>query len=168
MIQYWLQKVSKGAQRTIFDKFSVFRGILVQAKPILLITDSSVRIALSKLCLLCNDDQCLRGKFLYFKLYSIGCKKFQKVHPDLFLTIFRFLSNFSIGQTVSFLKGWLMSQRKGFLRETIQYWWKSFKECTQKHVFQVLGFLRNFSIDQTFTSYYLPFCTTGSNELSIF
>ena len=51
-----------------------------------------------KLCLFWQVGQCLRGKFLYFKQFSIGCRRFHRVHSGPFLTDFEFLRSFRIGQ----------------------------------------------------------------------
>ena len=88
---YWLHKVPKSAPRTIFNKFSVFRGILVQVKVLLFLTKTTVWIFSNEVCLLWKGDQFLREKFLYLKQSGIGCKKFQRVHPKPFLKIFQFL-----------------------------------------------------------------------------
>ena len=59
---HWLQKVPKSAPQTIFDKFSVFRRILVQVKFLLFLTETAVRIFSNELCLLWKGDQFLWKK----------------------------------------------------------------------------------------------------------
>ena len=53
----------------------------------------TVQIGLNELCFLGKGDQFVREKCLYLKRSGTGCKKFQKVHPEPFLTNFQ-LENF--------------------------------------------------------------------------
>ena len=53
-------------------------------------TDPTVRIGSKKLCLLQQGDQYCAANFLYLKRSSIGLEKFQRVHPEPFLTTFQF------------------------------------------------------------------------------
>ena len=132
-------------------------------------SDASAGIGSDELCLLWKGNQYLRGKFLYLKQSSIGCKKFQIVLPEPYLTNFRFLSNFSIGKTLpshdrSFPQNWLkwtvpplkgspISEREScFTLSGLVLAAKGSKECTQNHFWQIFSFLRNFSIGQDFTS----------------
>ena len=95
----WLQNVPKSVQQTVFDNFSIFRGILVQVKLLLVTIEPTVPIDSNELCLLQQGDQFLRENFLYFKQSGIDCKKFQSVHTEPLLKIFSFQRNFSIGQS---------------------------------------------------------------------
>ena len=52
-----------------------------------------------EVCLLCWGDQFLRKKCLYLERSAIGCKKSQRLHPEPFSKIFRFLIPFTTGKT---------------------------------------------------------------------
>ena len=54
-------------------------------------TNPSVQFGSNELCLLWKGDQYGREKFLYLKGSSIGWKKFERAHPEPFLTAFQFL-----------------------------------------------------------------------------
>ena len=62
--------------------FQFFLRILVRAKLLLFMVERSVRTGSNELSFLWKDDQLLRGKRLYLKTSGIGCKKFQRVHPE--------------------------------------------------------------------------------------
>ena len=53
-------------------------------------TEPTARISSNELCLLWKSAQFLREKCLYLKPSCIDCKKFQRVHPEPFLTSFQF------------------------------------------------------------------------------
>ena len=44
-------------------------------------TEPTIQIGLNELCLLRQNDQCLRGECLYLKGFGISFRKFEKVHP---------------------------------------------------------------------------------------
>ena len=67
-----------------------FWGVLVYGKPLLLMIDASVQIGSKELCLLWKCKIYLRGKIVYVKRTRIGCIKFQRRHPEPFLTNFWF------------------------------------------------------------------------------
>ena len=57
-------------------------------------TEPTIQIGLNELCLLIQNDQCLREECLYLKEFGISCRKFEKVYPKWFLTNFQFLEEF--------------------------------------------------------------------------
>ena len=56
--------------------------------------DPSVGIGANELCVLRKGEQYRRGKFIDLKFSSIGCKKFQRVHREPFLTNFQLFEEF--------------------------------------------------------------------------
>ena len=57
-------------------------------------TKPTIRIGSKELHLFWKGDQFLREKFHDLKRSGIGCKKFQKMHPEPFLTNFQFFEDF--------------------------------------------------------------------------
>ena len=130
-------------------------------------TDLSAQAGSNELRFFWKGDQCLWRKSLYLKWSSIGCKKFQRAHPEPFLTNFRFFEN----QTQFIVWPNLLSklvqmdcassERVTIVsKESFFFTWnhlilaaKSSKDCTPNHFGQIFGFVRNFNIGQTFTSY---------------
>ena len=57
-------------------------------------TEATVQIFSNELLLLWESDQFLREKCFYLERSGIGCKKYQRVYPEQFLTNFQFLEEF--------------------------------------------------------------------------
>ena len=87
----------KSEPQTIFDKFSVFLFILLWAKMLFLVADTSVWINSYKLWLLCKSYQVLRSKCLYLEWSRIDCKKIQRLQCRLVLTVIHFFTRLPIG-----------------------------------------------------------------------
>ena len=100
-------------------------------------TKHTVRIGSVKLHLFRKGNQFLREKCLYMKRSGIGCKKFQRVHTEPFLTSFQCFEEFQYRSNFYFLwpnlpsklakmncaplKGKPVSYKKVSLPETIWY-----------------------------------------------
>ena len=138
-------------------------------------TDLSVQIGSKELRLFWKGDQCLRGKFLYLKMSSIGCKRIQRVHPETFLINIQLFEEFRKRPNSYFLWPTLLSElvlmkcasseRVTNVLEGSFFTWndlvmaaKSPRECTPNHFWQIFSFLMNFGIGQTVTFYDRPFC----------
>ena len=142
----------------------------VEAKLLFLMTDAFVLICSNELCLLWKGDKYLRGKFPCLKRSSIGCKKFQRVHPEAFLTNFKFFWSIivqaklllaiidpSIGIGLNeLLVSWNCKQ---YLRGKILHLKRSgigckeFKRVHAEPFLTNFQFFRSFSLSQTFTSF---------------
>ena len=77
--------------QTISDKFSFFFLVLPSAKTLFLLANRFVRIASYEMGILCQGGWGLRDDCLYLEQFGIGSKKFQKIHPEIFLTYFLIL-----------------------------------------------------------------------------
>ena len=133
-------------------------------------TDLSLRIGSNELCIFWKGDQCLWGKSLCLKRSSIDCKKFQRAHPEPFLTNFWFFENQTQFIVWPNLQSELVqmdcasSERVTNVSKESFFTWnhlilaaRSSKDCTPNHFWQIFGFVRNFNVGQTFTSYDRPF-----------
>ena len=74
--------------------FRVFLIILLQVKLLLLLSNPSVRTDSQELSIHCKRDQVFRDKCLYLEKSGIDWKKFQKLHPEPFLTNFQTFYSF--------------------------------------------------------------------------
>ena len=121
-----------------------------------------------ELFILCKGERVLRDKCLYLERSGIGCKKFQRVHPELFLVPFFY----SVYYRPKFYFYWptLLSESAHmncassarvteFLEISVFTWnnqllaAKTSEECTPEPFFtSFYFFLLSFSIDQMFTS----------------
>ena len=119
-------------QKHFWQVFSFYLLSLLDVKLLLLQVETSVRIDSYKLCLLCKTDQILRDKCLSLKRPGIGCKKFQRLHPEPFLTsVLFFFTQVTIGQTFTstglpFCPNWFiwtvpLVQRNQILRDKYLY-----------------------------------------------
>ena len=101
-IWYWLQKFQREHPEPFLISFQFYILSLLWFNSLFLLADSSVHIDSYELCLLGKDNQSFGDKRFYLDRSGIDCKMFQRGHPEPILTIFRFFTRSTIGQTLTF------------------------------------------------------------------
>ena len=115
----------------------------------------------------------LEMRLIYLEQSGIGCKKFQRRHPEPILASFQFFYLFYHRPNFYFYWPIIMSKSDNSVTPTrvskslepSVFAWndqvsaaKSSKECTPNHFWEILIFFTYFATDQTFTFTGRPFC----------
>ena len=102
-IWYCLQKFQREHPEPFLISFQFYILSLLWFNSLFLLADSSVHIDSYELCLLGKGNQAFGDKRFYLDRSGIDCKMFQRGHPEPILTIFRFFTRSTIGQTLTFM-----------------------------------------------------------------